>query len=291
MRADAQEESFMAKETEEIRRRWQESSFYWKKNRDVIEQMFGPISKALIESAALNSDDRVLDLAGGIGEPSLTIAQNYGNHLSITFTDVVFEMILAAQTEASKRNIYNIQFCQCSGDHLPFADGSFNAVVSRLGIMFFPDTKRALTEITRVLRPNGRASFAVWHRREFTPMHEIVSTVLEKFIPSEPVPFDAPDPFRFSQEGRLKDLLKDAGFSSTSEKVLDFEIKLPLNFPEFWQVRSEMSDTLRDKLNQLNPTQKEKLYKRLESKFRPYFATGTFESSARIIVVSGTKVE
>jgi ubiquinone/menaquinone biosynthesis C-methylase UbiE len=282
---------YMAQESEEIRRRWHESSFYWKKNRDVIERMFAPISKALIESAGLNSEDRVLDLAGGIGEPSLTIANRYGDRLSITFTDVVFEMIQAAQTEASKRNIYNIQFCQCSGDHLPFADDSFNAVVSRLGIMFFPDTKRALNEITRVLRPNGRASFAVWHRREFTPMHEIVSKVLEEFIPSEPVSYDAPDPFRFSQEGRLKNLLRDAGLSPVSEKVIDFEIKLPLNFQEFWQVRSEMSDTLRDKLIQLTPTQKEKLYERMEVEFRPYFLTGELETSARVIVVSGTKGE
>lgn len=279
----------MVKQTEEIRRRWQESAFYWKKNRDVIEEMFGPISKALIESAELNSEDRVLDLAGGIGEPSFTIANRKGNHLSITFTDVVFEMIVAARAEASKRNVYNIRFCQCSGDHLPFADDSFNAVVSRLGIMFFPDTRRALNEISRVLRPNGRASFAVWHRREFTPMFEIVSSVMDEFIPSEPVPFDAPDPFRFSQEGRLKNLLKDAGFSCVTEKVFDFEIKLPLNFQEFWRVRSEMSDTLRDKLNGLTPAQKEKVYKRMEAEFTPYFVTGKLETPARIIVVSGMK--
>jgi ubiquinone/menaquinone biosynthesis C-methylase UbiE len=278
----------MAKQTEEIRRRWQETSYYWKKNRDVIEQMFGPISNALIESAELNSEDRVLDLAGGIGEPSLTIA-SHRNPLAIIFTDVVFEMIQAARTEASRRNISNIQFCQCTGDHLPFENDSFNVVVSRLGIMFFPDTKRALNEIMRVLRPNGRASFAVWHRREFTPMHEIVSKVLEEFIPSDPVPFDAPDPFRFSQEGRLMNLLRDTGFSSVLEKVIDFEIKLPLNFKEFWEVRSEMSDTLRDKLNLLTPAQKEQVYKRMETEFTPYFVTGTLETPARIFVVSGKR--
>lgn len=273
-------------ETEEIRRRWRESARYWEKHRNVIERMYSPVTKGLLKNAELRSNDRILDLAGGVGEPSLTIANSDFPNLSIICTDVVRPMILSARAQASKRNVKNIQFCQCSGDRIPFVSRSFDVVVCRFGIMFFPDVSRALREILRVLRAGGRVSLAVWHRRELNPVFEIVSQVMDEFFPPEPVQ-STHDPFRFSQEGILKNLMKEAGFSSVNETVLDLQLEEALNFEEFWTVRSEMSDTLRDKISQLTMEQQQKLYSRMESEFSPYFATGTLKTIARTIIVSG----
>src|SRR6266849_9179881 len=125
---------------DEVLREWRESAFYWQKHASTIRTMFGPITQALIEGAGIIGGDAVLDVAGGAGEPSLTIAETVGPTGSVTCTDVTPEMVTAAQNEAQQRKLTNVVFSQCAADCLPFESKLFDAVVSRLGIMFFPDT-------------------------------------------------------------------------------------------------------------------------------------------------------
>src|SRR6185369_9813887 len=142
--------------TEDMLDAWRESATYWTKYSDTIHQMFMPLTRALIERAGIHKGQTVLDVAGGAGEPSLTIAGVVGPEGSVTCTDGVAQMVEAARAEAQRRGITNVQFRQCVADSLPFADSSFDVVVSRLGVMLFPDPLGAMHEMLRVLKPGGR---------------------------------------------------------------------------------------------------------------------------------------
>ena len=128
----------MALDAKETRRRWRDSAYYWSKHRNIIEAMFAQATQALIQKAEIAKGNEILDVAGGMGEPSLSIAERYGSDVAITFTDIIWEMIEAARQEADTRKLDRIRFCRCSGDQLPFRDQSFDVIVSRFGIMFFP---------------------------------------------------------------------------------------------------------------------------------------------------------
>ncbi|HEX6732942.1 MAG TPA: methyltransferase domain-containing protein, partial [Pyrinomonadaceae bacterium] len=125
-------------------REWRESAKYWETHARTIQKMFAPVTSALIEEAGIIEGDAVLDVAGGPGEPSLTIAEKVGPAGSVMCTDAVAEMVAAAESEAARRGLKNIQFQQCQADSLPFKNNSFDAAVSRLGVMFFPDPIAAL---------------------------------------------------------------------------------------------------------------------------------------------------
>src|ERR1700730_7477454 len=120
-------------QAEEVLREWRESAHYWQKHAGTIRTMFGPITRALIEDADIMKGDAVLDVAGGAGEPSLTIAETVGPTGSVTCTDAVAEMVAVAESEAQRRGVTNVTFQQCSADALPFENKTFDAVVSRLG--------------------------------------------------------------------------------------------------------------------------------------------------------------
>src|SRR5437763_83182 len=124
--------------------------------------MFQPVTESLIKEADLTEGDAVLDVAGGSGEPSLTIAETVGPTGSVTYTDAVAEMVTAAESEAQRRGLTNVTFRQCAADSLPFEDNSFDAVVCRLGIMFFPDPLAGLREMLRVTKRWARLSLAGW---------------------------------------------------------------------------------------------------------------------------------
>src|SRR5215207_5851435 len=104
---------------------WRESAKYWTKHSHTIHQMFTPLTRALIERAGIREGQSVLDVAGGTGEPSLTIAEKIGPTGSVTCTDAVPEMVEAARNEANRRGVRNIQFRECTADALPFATDSF----------------------------------------------------------------------------------------------------------------------------------------------------------------------
>ena len=91
-------------------REWRESAEYWERHAQTIRTMFAPVTRALIEEAGIIEGDKVLDVAGGPGEPSLTIAEVVGPVGSVTCTDAVAEMVAAAQSEALRRGLKNISF-------------------------------------------------------------------------------------------------------------------------------------------------------------------------------------
>src|SRR5206468_8824354 len=131
-------------EQQQILQEWRESAPYWERHASTIKAMFAPVTDALIKDAAISEGQSVLDVAGGAGEPSLTISEVVGATGSVTYTDAVAEMVAAAESEAQRRDITNIRFRQCSADSLPFESASFDTVVCRLGAMFFPDPPAAL---------------------------------------------------------------------------------------------------------------------------------------------------
>lgn len=116
---------------------WRTSTRYWDKYRVLIAQMFAPLTSGLVEEARIGIGQKVLDIGGGSGEPSLTISRIVGPTGSVMYTDPVTCMVETTQAEAGRRGLTNIHFRQCSADDLPFADRTFDAAVGRLSAMFF----------------------------------------------------------------------------------------------------------------------------------------------------------
>ena len=197
--------------TDDMLHVWQESARYWTQHSDTIHKMFVPLTRALIERAGIQKGQSVLDIAGGAGEPSLTIAGVVGPEGSVTCTDGVAEMVEAARAAAERRGITNVQFQQCEAGSLPFAGSSFDVVVSRLGIMFFPDPVTAVREMLRVLKPGGKLAFAVWGKSEVNPFCYLVTRVMDQHVKSSAADPDAPNAFRFAEPGTLADVLAEAG--------------------------------------------------------------------------------
>src|SRR5688500_18134055 len=117
---------------------WSNAAPYWEKHRTAIERMFDPITQHLIESAGIRPGDTVLDVATGPGEPALGIAKFTGPRGQVCGVDAVPAMVEAARREASHRGLNNVRFDVASAEALPFEKNTFDAVVSRFGVMFFP---------------------------------------------------------------------------------------------------------------------------------------------------------
>ncbi len=249
--------------------------------------MFAPITSALIEAAAIKEGDSVLDVAGGAGEPSITITEALGHSGLVNFTDAVAEMVRTSRSEARRRQLTNIEFTQCVGEALPFVTGTFDVVVCRLGVMLFPDPASAILEMLRVVKPAGRLALAVWGPRASNPFFHVVADIVSRYVESPPEEPDAPGAFRFAGRGKLAGLLRDAGAIEVNERLLDFTLEAPLTPKQFWEVRTELSDTLRAKVAALSSEQVARMAREVEEAGQAFSEAGRMRFPAEVLIVSG----
>jgi len=274
---------------QEVINRWSGSAPYWEKYREIIRHMFAPVTEALVEEGQIGSGQSVLDIATGPGEPALTMASLVGPQGKIFGVDPIPEMIAAARREASRLELRNVQFDVASADHLPFPANTFDAVVSRFGVMFFPSPLDAVREMLRVLKPGQKLILAVWHFAERNPFHCSLSRVVDRYVDSPPPEPDALDTFRFAAPGKLREILNEAAVTAPTERLLQFTIDVPMSVEDYWALRLEMSAKLREKISMLPQEQMTELTRQALESIREYSTDRGIRFPAEVLIVSGAK--
>jgi len=191
--------------------RWSTAASFWEQYREIIRELFGPVSEALIKDAEVVPGCSVLDVATGHGEPALRVAEIVGPAGTVVGIDPVTGMIDTARRVAAQRPQKNLRFEVAKADSLPFPNDSFDAVVCRFGVMFFPSPIDGIREMLRVLKPGKKVAFAAWYYLDSNPFHYSLARLTDRFAPEPPLPPDAPDAFRFAVPGKLRDIVAEAG--------------------------------------------------------------------------------
>jgi ubiquinone/menaquinone biosynthesis C-methylase UbiE len=226
---------------ETIRQEWLAAAPFWKKWSPQLVQQSRRATELVVESAALSPGLHVLDLASGTGEPALSIAAAVGPQGRVVATDLVREMLQAAEENAAHRGLKNMEFLAADAEQLPFPDHHFDRVTARFGIMFFPDIPKALREMRRVLKPGGRVSFVTWGPREENPLFVTMIRPFLKYVEVPQPDPDSPHVFRFSDEAKLVRTFSEAGFAEARATKHKINWPWPGSPEEAWQGGSELA--------------------------------------------------
>jgi SAM-dependent methyltransferase len=251
--------------------------------------MFAPVTLALIENAGIVRGFAVLDVATGPGEPALDVAAFVGPEGRVVGADLVPEMVAAARRASGRLGLRNTQFDVAPADSLPYPADTFDAVISRFGAMFFPSPVDAVREILRVLKPGRKLALAVWHSAETNPFFYTLSRVIERFMDTPPPAQENSDAFRFAASGKLCEVFREAGVLGPSERLLQFTIRAPLSPEDFWTLRREMSEKLREAFAKLSGDQLAEARRQSIEALSAYYHDGAMSLPAEVLIVSGVK--
>jgi len=162
---------------------------------------------ALLELASLAVGERILDVACGTGLVAFEAATAVGPSGHVLGVDLSDSMVDAAGRRARDRRLPNCRFSRMDAEALTLPDASFDVALCALGLMYMPDPEQALREMSRVLRPGGRVSLAVWGARSNCGW-SAVFPIVDAEVSSEVCPLF----FRLGQQDTLDRLCADAKF-------------------------------------------------------------------------------
>lgn len=181
-----------------------------------------PAQQLLLDTAALQPGERVLDLAAGTGLVTFPAAEAVGSAGSVVATDISDAMVAMLKGEAARRGLSHVSAQRAHAETYPFDDASFDAVLCGLGLMYVPDPAACLAGARRVLRPGGRFVAAVWGNRRQCGWAEIFP-IVEKRVASEVCPLF----FQLGTGGALELQMEMAGFTDIAghriSTILEYE--------------------------------------------------------------------
>jgi len=220
------------------RQMWDNVAAGWQAWWETFERGAQKVSDRLVELAEIKPGDTVLDIATGIGEPAITAAKRVKPNGKVVATDISPQMITIAKTRAKSLGLDSImEFRESDAEKLDFPKSTFNAVLSRWGLMFLPNLPVALTTIRQLLIPNGRLSAAVWAPPSKVPLLDLAFSAVRKQINAPAPPPGTPGPFALANAEALKQSFSQAGFKDIQVQTLQitFGFDSPETYTRFQQ--------------------------------------------------------
>ncbi len=212
------------------RKQWNVAADGWIKWSEPVERAVHVVSERLIEMAGVQPGFRVLDVACGYGEPALTAAKVAGPEGTVVATDISAQMIAHARERAAEAGVDNLEFEETPAESLDFPNESFDAAVSRWGIIFEPDGEGVAAKVRGFLKPERRFAISSWGQPDQVPFLAIPMRTVMQRLDVPPPPSGTPGPLSRPTPDALSGLLEAGGF--TDVDVDDLAVTLEWESPE-----------------------------------------------------------
>jgi SAM-dependent methyltransferase len=189
----------------------------WVALEDMLDGQIRDLGEATMDRVEIGRGERTLDVGCGTGQTSLELARRVGPMGRVLGVDVSAPMLARARERARAVGADNVAFLGADAQTHDFEPAAADVCFSRFGVMFFAAPDAAFANLCRALRPTGRLGFVCWQQLPDNPwmMVPLVAAAAHITLPPPPAP-DAPGPFSFADQGRVRGILERAGFADVT---------------------------------------------------------------------------
>ncbi|HLZ82816.1 MAG TPA: class I SAM-dependent methyltransferase [Caulobacteraceae bacterium] len=202
----------------------------WVRHQRQLDRQLEVLGLEAMRVLAPATGERVLDVGCGCGETTLELSAHVGPSGAVVGVDISEPMLAVARRRNPPAGVVRPSFRNLDAQTADFraADlghGAFDGVFSRFGVMFFADPVAAFANVRAALRPRGRLAFVCWRAFQDNPwMREPMAAAAPLLPPLPPVDPNAPGPFAFADDARVRAILGDAGYSGVAIDPFDANI-------------------------------------------------------------------
>jgi len=210
------------------RTQWENAAEAWDRWGPLLNRWLGAATQAMLDAARIGPGSRVLDIAAGAGDQTIAAARRAGPGGYVLATDISPAILRYARAAALKEGLSNVETRELDGErHDVLPPQSFDAAISRVGLIYFPDQQRALAGILHALKPGGRFAAVVYSTPEKNPFFALPVGIIRRRAQLAPPLPGQPGPFSLGGEGVLAKTLEQAGFRDVEVRKVESPVCLP----------------------------------------------------------------
>lgn len=269
------------------RDQWQTAAEPWYRWGGFIEDWLGAATEVMLDMAGVGPGARVLDVASGAGGQTLAAARRVGPSGSVLATDISSRILGYAERAACDAGLSNVAVRVMDGESLDVDPGVFDAVISRVGFIYFPDQQAAFGGMRRALRPGGRLAGIVYSTPEANRFFSIpVSIIRRRAGLGAPAP-GQPGPFSLGAPGVIEAAYAQAGLVDVQVRRVSAPLRMTLA-ADCLRFERESFGALHQMLAGLDAPGREDAWEEIERELSQFESAGGFEGPCELIVAAAS---
>jgi SAM-dependent methyltransferase len=270
------------------RAQWQAAAEAWHRWGPFVGRWLGDATETMFDLAGIGPGSAVLDIAAGAGEQSISAARRAGPSGRVLATDIAPALLERAAADARAAGLSNLETLELDGEALDtLPAGSFDAAISRVGLIYFPDQQRALAGMRRALRPGGRVSAVVYSTPDRNAFFSIpVKIIRERARLPAPLP-GQPGPFSLGAEGVLEAAFAKAGLRDIEVRRVPSPVRLA-SAAECVRFERESFGALHQMMVGLDEAERASTWEAIEEALRQFEGGEGFVGPCEMLVGAGS---
>ncbi len=268
---------------------WNTAAEAWHRWGSLLNRWLGPATETMLDMCDIKNGSRVLDVAAGAGEQTLTVAKRIGSSGQVLATDISPEILQFATRSAKLAGLNNVQTQVIDGENLAdLTTPPFDAVISRVGLIYFPNQQKALAGMKQQLRTGGKVAAMVYSTAETNTFFSIpVSIIRRRAKLPAPLP-GQPGPFSLGGDNKLTEVFSQAGFKDIEIETINAPVRMS-SATECLQFEQESFGALHQMMSGLSGSEQDEAWCEIEEALTQFETDGQFEGPCEMRVAVGTK--
>jgi SAM-dependent methyltransferase len=267
---------------------WNAVANRWNAWGGLLDSWLGPVSEALLDMANVGPGSRVLHVAGGSGQEALQSARRVGPSGYVETTDISEALTALADANLKAAGVRNAVARATDGEGLAIIGEPFDAVLSRVGLIYFPDQLGAVKRQAAALRRGGYVGAIVYATAEECRFFSDPVGVIRRHAALSPPAPGQPGPFSLGAPGRIEELFKAAGLVDVQVRKINAPVVLP-SAAECLRFEQESFGALHQMLGKLDDAAKAKAWTEVGEKLSAFESGGRFEGPCAMIAAVGRR--
>lgn len=271
------------------RQQWQEYASGWNDWAPLLETWLGEATERMLDLAAVSDGSHVVDVAAGAGGQTLTAARRVGPTGSVLATDLSPEILRHAAKAAAEVGLDNVTTRELDGERLDqLPAGSFDAAISRVGLIYFPDRRQAFAGIHHALRKGGRFATVTYSTAANNAFFSLPVSIIRERAQLPPPVAGQPGPFSLADPETLRSELAAAGFHDIEVELIDAPVTLP-TAAECVRFERESFGALHQMLGSLDTRQQQVVWEEIESALGQFETDNGFVGPCELVIAGAAR--